>query len=157
MSSCSAAVVEYLGGVDNLAHYGRSLGLIEGLLKVRVADTPIGAPMNSTPRMRWVSPAEELPGAGRPPILIPKLDTARSLCLEAMGACLESSRVEPRRVYLDLLAAHAGRAPADFLDVLRDRHESGLRCRHNRHIIHVRARGAPSVATAALSRETSSS
>ena len=75
MSSCSAAVVEYLGGVDNLAHYGRSLGLIEGLLKVRVADTPIGAPMNSTPRMRWVSPAEELPGAGRLPILNSTLHT----------------------------------------------------------------------------------
>ena len=36
MSGSSAAVVEHLGGVDNLAHYGRSLGLIEGLLKVPV-------------------------------------------------------------------------------------------------------------------------
>ena len=38
VSSCSAAVVEHLGGVDNLAYYGRSLGLIEGLVKVHVAD-----------------------------------------------------------------------------------------------------------------------
>ena len=59
-----------------------------------------------------------------------------------MGACLESSSAEPRRVYLDLLDAYAGRA-FDVLDVLRDRNESGLRCRHNRHVVHVRARGAP--------------
>ena len=46
-------------------------------------------------------------------------------------------------VYLDLLDAHAG-IGLDVLDVLRGRqHESGLRCRHHRHIIHVRARGAP--------------
>jgi len=38
VSSCSAAVVEHLGCCDDLARYGRSLGLIEGLLKVRVAD-----------------------------------------------------------------------------------------------------------------------
>jgi len=38
MSGSSAAVVEHLGGVDNLAHYGRSHGLIEGFLKVPVAD-----------------------------------------------------------------------------------------------------------------------
>ena len=58
-----------------------------------------------------------------------------------MGACLESSSVEPRRVYLDLLEAHAGRA-SNVLDVLRDRHESGLWCRHDRQIVQERACGA---------------
>ena len=54
----------------------------------------------------------------------------------------EFGRVEPRRVYLNLLDAHAGRA-SNVLDVLRDRHESGLRCCHDRHIVHERACGAP--------------
>ena len=38
MSSGSAAVVEHFDRFDNLAHYGRSLGLIDGLLKGRVTD-----------------------------------------------------------------------------------------------------------------------
>jgi hypothetical protein len=38
VSGGSAAVVEHLGGRDYFAHYGRGLGLIEGLLKVPVAD-----------------------------------------------------------------------------------------------------------------------
>ena len=53
----------------------------------------------------------------------------------------EFGRVEPRRVYLNLLDAHAGRA-SNVPDVLRDRHESGLWCRHERHIVHERTCGA---------------
>ena len=52
-----------------------------------------------------VACGKKLPGAGRLPSPHLQLDdVARSLRRDAVGACLESSSVEPRGVYLNLLS-----------------------------------------------------